>query len=782
MVAGCGGAEARRQKALAKGNEYYSAGNYEKARVEFRNALQLTPNDADARYQNGRVLEKLQKYREAVGFYQGALEVRPDFPEARIGLGRLLLFGGVPDRALEVLKPGLEQHPDDAMMLTLRAAVRAQLKDAAGAFEDAERAVRLAPKSEEAVAVLAGLYNGNSRSDKAQALLEQGVQDHPQSAELRFALAQLYASLHENAKAEATLREIIKLQPDEPAHTIRLAQFLTATGQVDAAEQALRGGVAALPRRRELAAALVDFLAAFRGPAAAEAELRALVAAAPADDAEPSFALAQFYERQGSPAKAEELYRAVVTSQGVKGAGLAARNRLAALRLQQDDAAGAQRLIAEVLAASPRDADALVLRGTIALGRGDPKGAIADLRSALRDQPNSGPILRALARAHLQNNEPALAEEALRRAVDAAPADPSNRLDLAGLLIEQGKPEQAKPMLVELAKKRPADLAVQQALFRASAAAKDYVTARGAADAILAAQPQGALGHFFLGLIAEAEGRPELALKEYDLAVAAQPDGVEPIEALTRFLVTSKRAAEAYKRLDLAAARAPRSAVALNLKSELLASERRYPEAQAVAREAIGRAPKWWRPYRTLAFVALAQGDKPGAIAILTDALGKVGEPNLVRGELAEVYAAAGDRARAIAIYEEMQTADPNNLAAANNLAMLLVGPGGDQAQLRRAAAVVAPLADSANPNYLDTYGWVKLKQGDAQAALRALEKASAAQPNSQELRYHLGMAQLAAGQKDNAATSLRLAVGDGARYAGLDDARSTLAGLPGPR
>ena len=49
LLAGCGGADARRGEHMQRGQEYFAAENWEKARVEFRNALQVSPDDPNAR-------------------------------------------------------------------------------------------------------------------------------------------------------------------------------------------------------------------------------------------------------------------------------------------------------------------------------------------------------------------------------------------------------------------------------------------------------------------------------------------------------------------------------------------------------------------------------------------------------------------------------------------------------------------------------------------------------------------------------------------------------------
>src|SRR5208283_2236409 len=98
---------------------YLAAGNLEKARIEFHNVLQIAPKDAEARYELGVINEKMGKPREAAQLYQATIDVNPDHLGARTQHGRLYVFSGAPDRALELIAPALEKHPDDAELLSV---------------------------------------------------------------------------------------------------------------------------------------------------------------------------------------------------------------------------------------------------------------------------------------------------------------------------------------------------------------------------------------------------------------------------------------------------------------------------------------------------------------------------------------------------------------------------------------------------------------------------------------------------------------------------------------
>lgn len=774
VLTACGGAQARKIKHLEKGKSFLTAGNYDKARVEFQNALQIAPTDPEARFETGVVDEKLGKTREAGQFYQATIDVSPDHVGARTALARLYLFAGASDKTLELIKPALEKHPDDPELLTLRAAAHVQKKEIAEGQVDAERAIQLDPASEDAVSALAGIYVSEKATDKAEALLEASIKKIPSSVSLRLALAQVYAGDNRVADTERLLIEIVGLQPKEREHRIRLAQFYVRSKQDDAAERVLREGIKAIPSDRDFKLSLVDFLSANRSPEAAEKELQGDIAARP-DDVELKFALARFYVANHQPERAEKVYQSVIDAEKLDAAGITARDRLAALHAQRNDIKGTEELVAQVLAKSPRDADALILRGDVELSKKDPKSAIADLRTVLRDQPNSIGVLRTLARAHLANGEPAIAEETLRRALEGHPKDLELRLDLAQLLAQLGKSDQSKAILVDLVKEQPNNFQALDPLFRVSVATKDYDIARSAAEGIVAVQPKSPIGFMYEGILAEQAKKPDEALRLYGQAQALQPDALEPLQAQIRLLASLKRVPDAMKRLDDLTAQDPKNAFAPNIKGELLLSQKDFVGAQAAFKTAIGRAPAWWSPYRGLAAAQFASQDSEAGLATLHSAESAVNQPDVVGIEIASYYERAGKPEEAMKEYDTVIQRNPQSDVAANNFAMLLVTYGKDAASLDRAKSLASRFADSANLSFLDTYGWVLFKHGDAAASVPVLQRVATAAPDQPVVLYHLGMAQSQSGKSAQALDNLTRAVNSGAKFSGLDEARATL-------
>src|SRR5579884_858115 len=58
VLGGCGNSHSRFQSHMERGKQYLAAGNFDKAGIEFRNALQIEPHSGEAFYFNGKVEER----------------------------------------------------------------------------------------------------------------------------------------------------------------------------------------------------------------------------------------------------------------------------------------------------------------------------------------------------------------------------------------------------------------------------------------------------------------------------------------------------------------------------------------------------------------------------------------------------------------------------------------------------------------------------------------------------------------------------------------------------
>jgi tetratricopeptide (TPR) repeat protein len=780
LIAGCGGAASRLNSHMERGRAYYTKGDFAHASIEFRNALQIAPKDLGARLMAAHTLEKLNRLNEAAGLYQAVIDSNPDNIEARANLGRMLVFAGAPERAKEVIEPGLAKFPDDASLLTVRSTVRLRMNDTAGAVADADHALKSAPANEDAIAVRAGLYKQAGDSEHAIKLVSDGVQRQPASAELREILYNLYQAAGDQPKAVEQLSALIKQRPEEMLYRKQLAMFYARAGKLDDAQHTLEDAVKVLPKSDEAKLTLVSFIAAERTREQGEKTLRDFIAKDPGDYGL-RFGLADLLLRNGARQAALDTYNEVIRRDDMGAQGLLARDRIAALELAQGHDEAAEKLIDQVLQKSPRDTDALLVRGELALKRKDANAAIADLRAVLRDQPGSAPVQRMLARAYVQNNELALAEQALRAAMDITPADTELRIELAKLLGDTQRLDQSIGLLEDTVRANPNSVVARESLVRQYLAKRDFRAARTAAEDLKTLRPDMAAGPYLAGVAAQGANDLDGAEKEFERARALQPAADEPLAALARLEVGRGRPAKAIELVQAAINADPKDAVRVNLLGELYLATKEVAKAIDTFRQATAVAPQWWLPYRNLALAKMATKDSAGAIAAYEAALKAAPTELQPVAELAHLYETLGRVDEAIARYESLLQHSAQPPVVANNLAMLLVTYKQDRQSLDRARDLTASFGSSHDSSLQDTFGWVRVKRGEYAQALPVLEQAAKRTPDQREIRYHLGMAALQSGQSDRARTELEAALSGSARYSWSDAARSALAGLKIP-
>lgn len=777
-LAGCGGAQSRYARSMERGSEFLDAGDLEKARVEFRNASQISPQSAEARYQSGVVAQRRGDFREALDSYKSAIDMQPDYPEAQAAMARIFLLAGATDRAMETVAPALVRHPDNARLLVVRGTGHAQMKRLPEARADAEKALQSDPAEESAVALMASLMRGANETEPAMALLEAAVQRLPDSLDLRRVLATLKIEAGDLAGAEVHLRETVRIRPKELALRYELANFFLRAGKTDEAQKTLESAVSAAPKSDEAKLVLADFLAAHRSPAEGEKKLRELIAR-DEDNLELRVGLGGLLERLDRDQQAIAAYEEIIKREPASPAAVTARNRMAAFHATHGNLPRAEELLAEVIKDNPRDTEALGLRARLAIDKGSASAAVVDLRTVLRDMPSSADAHRLLARAHVANDEPALAEEALRKALELEPTNAAARLELAQILIRSGRADAAVNMLEDAVRRNPTDAAAREALVRTYVETRDLVAAARNAEDLQVLLPKSPMGFYYRGRVAELQGAPALAARQYELALEQQPQALDVLAAAARLQIAAGRGGEAIARVDELLAKAtPDQHYLRNLRGELLLATQQPELAAPEFEKVIGQLPKWWMPYRNLAIARYQLKDAEGAIRTYEAGIKAApGEVALVV-DLASLYELQKRIDDAVRVYEQYHALHPSLDLVSNNLARILLAHRNDEKSLARAATLTARFDRSGDPALLDTLGWALLRNGDIERAQQVLETAFARAPDSGSIRYHLALAQVEAGQLARAIDNLESAVKSSRGFVGLQEARALLADL----
>lgn len=776
-VGACSGKSERISSHLDRGNEHFTQGDYDKARVEFKNVLQMDPKNAAAAFAMGQTLEKLGDVRAAAGFFQKTLDLTPTNREAKLRLARMYILYGATEQADKLAKEVLQDDPQNVIALVVQAGVRMRGNDTKGAESDVRQALSRDPNSLDAIFLLASVLTQTQRMDEAVALLKSSLATHGKEIGLHSVLASLYAEKNQATEAEAELKNVIALAPDDFSHRLRLAQYLVKVGQKDKAEATLRDAVTAATTKIEPKLALVDFLNQEKSAEVATREIETFVAREQ-DNADLRFGHARLLQQIKEPAKAKSIYEDLIAKYKLKPEGLRARNELARVLLTEKNTADAIKLVTQVLQENPRDRDGLLLRASMAMNNNDPVTAISDYREVLKDDSSNAKIMSALALAHSANHEPALAKDTLQKALSVAPNDVDAHVQLARLYVNENQLDQAAVELKSATQAAPQNIIAWEGLMKIYLQKRDWQQAQLTVDGVRAAFPDAVAPDFLTGVLRRAEGKRDDAIKAFNRALERQPEAIEPLAGLVSLYLEGKQTREALAAVDKAAQKAPKSAAILSLKGEVLSGDKRYPDAAQSYRKAIAIDASEATYHKGLAAALLATGDSAAAIAALEQGLKATqGESSLYMA-LAALQEQQKQYDKAIATYDTLLAQHPESQTAANNLAMLLVSYRGDAASLGKAKTLVDPLRKSDNPAFLDTVGWLDVQQGNAKAAVPALEQALKTVPDSPLLRYHLGMAYFKDGNRVAAGEHLSKALEGNTAFYGRDEAQATLKQL----
>jgi len=432
------------------------------------------------------------------------------------------------------------------------------------------------------------------------------------------------------------------------------------------------------------------------------------------------------------------------------------------------------------LRSEPRNEELQLGLAALQQRAGHTRDAITTYRAVIehsREQPaglTARDRLAALLLTQGQTDEAArLAAEVLR----VSPRDTGALVLRSDLAILRRDAAAAISDLRAVLRDQPSSVPVIRALARAYVANGQSELAEESLRSALNAAPTDSALRVELAQLLTKSRHEDEAIALLEQALTAQPDALDALASLARLEVRQGHAKRAAERVSAFMAAHPQDAIACNLLGEVYLTAKDYAHAVEPLERATRLAPGWWLAWQNLAQAQLGGGDTAQAAHTYERGIAASGERPELIADLAALYERQGRIDAAIGSLESLHARAPRWAVAANNLAMLLVTYRTDRGSLDRARDLTSGFADSDDAALIDTAGWVHFKRGELELALPQLEKALARAPESNVVRYHLGMAELQAGQRDQARVNLQRAI-EGARFTGIDEARSALARL----
>ncbi len=618
-LAACG-EDVQIQQYVESGKAFAAKNDDAAAVIQFKNALQNAPEDAEVRYLLGSALRRLGDFPAAEIELRKAVSLGFQGQIARFELASALLDLGQARKALEeieLLTAG-RATPD---ILALRG---------------------------DALAAL-------GQTDGARNAYDEALREDPANAGALLGTARLAAVQGDFPGAAATLAQVLAAQPDNFNARLLEANLLTREGKTAEAIQSYDKALAIRPGDLRVYAALVPALLLVKDIDGADRKLESLRKASPGAPMTAYLDSLVAYAR-GDRVKARASIQAVL-----KAVPEDNRARLLAGTVEHDlgNYAAAERLLSRVLEAAPGDPQSRFLLASSQFRMGQIAKA-AKLLDPLVDERASRQILMLAAEIAVGERNPAKAVSLFERAI-ALEDDPAVRMRLGVAKIAAGDADGGVRDLKAAIASNPKDGSADLSLAAYYLSTKQTDRARAVATALVARLPDAALSHQVMGDVLLAEKDRAGARQSFERALKVAPAFLPSARALADLDMQDRRPEAAVTRLRGVVAADPKQRESVLLLARALQQTNAPPaDVIAVLDQAIAANPVEASLYVAKVEVLGAQGDRRAALAAAQEALGRFPEDRTTVFVAARAHEAAGERPQALALFGKASTIAPD--------------------------------------------------------------------------------------------------------------------------
>ena len=717
---------------------YLDTGDIKKALIDAKNAVQQDPDDGESRYFLGEIYLKLSQGASAQKEFDRANMA--GIPKARVvlPLAKAYLLQGNHRDVIEGM------HPLEA-------------RD---------------PKKRAALYVLqARAYLMTDRRDDARIALEKAAALAPEGSDLALGRALLALS---GGQAEAYQRLVLRALELDPRNSEALtarAELLSQEGRLEDAFLAYQGALESEPYNRE----------ALLGGATVGVEMRRLDEAerllARLDDISPGTlprqyltAVIAFYRKDYDAA--QELLTPILNRvPDYRQARLFA----GVLRYLKGEIETANAYLDGFIKANPGHLGARKLLAMLKIKQGDPKQAV-EVLEAVRDQGiQDFQFLALLGGAYLKAGDASTAVQYLERAAELAPdaASIQSQIGLGNLAL--GKTEEGESRLEKADRLEPGVLPADLLLVQIYLRRGEYDKALSVAQALQLKRPTDPVSYNVMALAYFGAGEADKAREALEKALAVDA-GFRPalinlanLDIHVGNLAAARDHYQAVLNMDTDHTEAY---IGLAKLESLQGNHGKVVEWLAKARE---ENPDGLQPGLMLAMHYIAVNEPLQALPVARDLVKAHPDSPVALETLAKIQLQNQEPDNAIHSFERLRELRPGHHVAWNNLAWLYHERGDKRA--REYALKARELAPQ-QPDVLDTYGWIELREGDPAKGLKVIQEAATLGPNNPTIHYHLAVAQEMNGHPDAAHKTLARLLKTGTPFPERSEAEGMLKRL----
>ena len=735
-LAACGSAEDSAEGYIDSGKELLAENKPEKARVEFKNAIQIDPKAAEPFYQLALLDEKAKKWKSMYGNLLRVEQLNPKHHAATIKLGQLYLLSGNMEFAMERADKVLTDDTDHVLAWVLKSSVELKKENYGLAMEHVEHALTAEPSNVEAISLKAILLNKQTKAQQAIALLTKTIKEQPEQLALKMIKLSILEEQKNYSAMEQMYQGLKKKYESETWVFVSLAKLYQKQGEYLKAVAVLEEFVSAQPANDEAKLFLVSLVQS-KEPEKAISLLDTYIQLNGSDFALRFAKIKLLLITDNKTSAIVELKKIALLEEPMNSVNKA-KVMLANFDMQNKDQVAANQKLDEVLAKAPNDEAALLTKARIEVLNKDVDSAVTRLRIVLRNNPESEQALVLLAQAYLRSGSNELAEDNFRQALTLNPGNTVAALSVAEGLMKSRDLNRTETVLMNALKATPNNDAILQTLAQVRLLKKDWLGTQSIVDTLLESNGDSAVASYLSARISQGQERYAEAIDEYKKVLAVRPNITRALQGLAFCSMKIEQKDELLAYLSDFNAKNPRQFAGYAIHSNVYLSDKSFDKAVAVLKQGLAIEPKWLRGYSSLASVHMRQGHIDKAVMSYKEGLSVAPKNNGLAMQLASLYEQNGEFIEAKNLYESVLERDATIEPAINNLASLLTDKFPSDENLKKAEAITLSFKSATEPYYLDTYGWVHVQLGNYEESQPALELAVLKAPGVAIFNYHL--------------------------------------------